>query len=92
MKVTKCRVPSTQATSRTVKERTKQLSHHRRTCSGGENTYQLSKEVKCCSREEREEILEELQNGFKVVIPTSQAVAMKADLGIPWFKLRAIRK
>lgn len=34
----------------------------------------------------------ELQSGIKVVIPTSYALAMKADLGIPWSKLRAIRR
>ena len=27
---------------------------------------------------------EDLQDGIKVVIPTSHALAMKADLGIPW--------
>lgn len=42
--------------------------------------------------EEREEILTELQGGFKVQIPTHKALAMKADLGIPWAKLRAIRR
>ena len=40
----------------------------------------------------REAILEELQDGFRVQIPTRQALALKADLGIPWFKLRAIRR
>lgn len=92
IRTTNCRVPSTQATSKTLKARNQELSQHRKTCSGGEQAYQLSKEMKACSREEREEILEELQNGFKVQIPTNLAVAMKADLGIPWSLLRAIRK
>ncbi len=52
----------------------------------------VSKEVKSCSTEEMESILQELQNGFKVQIPVDKAVAMKADLGIPWSKLRAIRR
>jgi hypothetical protein len=42
--------------------------------------------------EEREAILQELQGGFKVIIPTHTALAMKADLCIPWAKLRAIRR
>ncbi len=60
--------------------------------SGGDQVYQLSREVKACSLEEREEILEVLQHGFKVQIPTGCALAMKADLGIPWDKVRAIRR
>lgn len=92
MKTTNCRVPSTHATYKTVKSRSQELSQHRRVCSGGEEAFQLSREVKACSKEEREAILEELQDGFKVQIPTTHALAMKADLGIPWHKLRAIRK
>lgn len=92
MKTTQCRVPSAEATSKTVRSRSKELSHHRQVCSGGDQNYQLSKEVKACSREERENILQDLQNGFKVQMSTTQALAMKADLGIPWCKLRAIRK
>ena len=61
-------------------------------CSGGEQGFQLGDEIKQCSMEEREEILKELQGGFKVRIPTNCALAMKADLGIPWSKLRAIRR
>lgn len=41
---------------------------------------------------DRESILEVLQDGYKVQVPTNQALAMKADLGIPWSKLRAIRR
>ena len=83
---------SSQATSKTVLARTKELNQHREVLSGGEQGFQLAKEVKACSLEEREQILMELQSGIKVVIPTSHALAMKADLGIPWSKLRAIRR
>ena len=94
MKATNSRVTSTEATYKTIRRRSQELSQHRRVCSGGEQAcgFQLSREIKACSREERETILEELQDGFKVKIPTSQALALKADLGIPWFKLRAIRR
>ena len=86
-----CRVPSSQATPKTVSSRTKELDQHRRVSSGGEQAYQLGKEVKACNLD-REKILQQLQDGFKVQIPTSCALAMKADLGIPWDKLRAIRR
>lgn len=91
MKTTSCRVPSSQATPKTVLSRSKELDHHRKTCSGGDQGYQLGREIKACSLQQREEILQDLQDGFKVQIPTNQALAMKADLGIPWAKLRAIR-
>ena len=56
-------------------------------CSGGQQGFQFGDEVKQC---DREDILKELQGGFKVQMPTNYALAMKADLGIPWSKLRAI--
>ena len=92
MKVTNPRVSSTEASSKTVRGRSLELSKHRKVCSGGEQAYQLGREVKASSIEDRERILEDLQNGFKIQIPTNHALAMKADLGIPWSKLRAIRK
>lgn len=58
-------------------------------CSGGEQGYQLGKEVKACTRQEREEILQEVQDGFVVKIPMESAVG---DLGIPYHKHRAIRR
>lgn len=92
MKTQKSRVPSSEATPRTVLSRSRELDHHRRVCSGGDQAFQLGKEVKTCSLEERESILEVLQDGVQVQVPTNQALAMKADLGIPWSKLRAIRR
>ena len=92
MKVRNCRVPSEQATSKTVLARSKELDQHRRVCSGGDETYQLGKEAKIYTMEDREKLLQELQDGMKVQIPSSSALALKADLGIPWVKLRAIRR
>lgn len=92
LRATNCRVPSSQATPKTVRLRSQELYKHRKACSGGDQAYQLSREVKACSLEEREKILEELQGGFKVIIPTSTALAMKADLGIPYHKVRAMRR
>ena len=77
---------------KTVHSRSKELSQHRVVCSGEQQGFQMGDEVKQCSKEDREDILKELQGGFKVQIPTSHALAMKADLGIPWSKLRAIRR
>lgn len=85
-------MPSSQATPKTVMARTRELNQHREVISGGDKGFQLGSEIKACTLEEREKILEDLQDGIKVVIPTSHVLAMKADLGIPWSKLRAIRR
>ena len=52
---------------------------------------QLQDEVKACTPAERESILASLQDSdVKVVVSTDQALAMKADLHIPWTKLRIV--
>lgn len=54
---------------------------------------QLQDEVKACTPAEREMLLEDLtKGGFKVAVPTDQALALKADLDIPWSKLRVVRR
>ena len=93
MKVTKPRLPSTKATNKTVRARTAELSEHRNFASKGESSTQLQDEVKATTTEERELLLSELQKGgFKVDVSTCQSLGMKADLNIPWSKLRVIRR
>ena len=58
--------------------------------SGGDASSQLQAEVKLLSDDERKELLGEI--GLPVVIPTDHALAMKADLSLPWTKLRVFRR
>ena len=53
----------------------------------GDNLVQMSSEVK---KEERAVLMKEVN--FTVTIPPEQGLAMKADLNIPWNKLRAMRR
>ena len=54
---------------------------------------QLQDEVKACTPAERELLLANLQKGgFKVAVPTDQALALKADLNIPWSNMRVVRR
>ena len=93
MKVTKLRVDSQTASKKTTKIRTQQLGEHRHLISGGSDMFQLQDEVKACTPAEREQLLVDLQkDGFKVAVPTNQALALKADLNIPWSKLRVVRR
>ena len=60
--------------------------------SGVSSTTQFMHEARQRSLAKREAIIEELQGGTKIVIPPSKSLAMKADLILPWKKLRIIRR
>ena len=90
MKVPNCRVPSSEASRRTVKRRSDGISQVRHLTSGGDSAAQMAAEVKDLSKEEREKLLSEAQ--LPIVVPTQKALAMKADLAIPWNKLRSLRR
>ena len=61
--------------------------------SGVEASLQLQDEVKSCHKDERQALLDELHNGgFKVEVTPEQTLAMKANLAIPWVKLRVVRR
>ena len=93
MRVTKPRSNTSAVTHRTVHNRSLEINSHRVFASGGEAFLQLQDEVKSCDRDERQALLEELHNGgFKVEVPPEHSQAMKADLTIPWAKLRVIRR
>ena len=58
--------------------------------SAGDSSAQLAAEVKALSREDREKILGDIR--LPILIPADFALALKADLSIPWNKLRALRR
>ena len=85
-----CRVKSSEASSRTIRKRTRTLSELRTCISGGDNTVQLKSELRALSKEERDSLL--LEAKLPVEIPPNYALAMKADLALPWAKMRAISR
>eukprot|EP00731_Ephydatia_muelleri_P019682 Em0012g507a len=91
----KALVPTSSASHKTVKKRTKSLSDLRSVVSAGDTITQLSREVDSCTPEERAKLLEVIssQTGdFRVSISTKDALAMKTELNISWNKLRAMRR
>ena len=66
------------------------LSTIREITSGGNSSSQLAAEIKHLSKAEREDLLREAS--LPIIIPPNHALAMKADLGIPWKKLRILRR
>lgn len=85
MPVSACCESSSQACSKTLQRQTVQLSRIRELTSGGDASVQLQAVVRSLSKEQREELLGKA--GLLIEIPTDQALAMKADLSLPWNKL-----
>ena len=93
MRVSKPRVNSSAASKETVRTSTVELSKHRSLSSRGADVVQLQEEIKARTSIERKQILSELyKGGFKVEVPVKQILALKADLCIPWIKLREVRR
>ena len=84
---------SSTASKETIRARTAELSKHRHLTSKGADVVQLQEEIKARTSAEREMILSELhKGGFKVEVPVHQILGLKADLNIPWTKLREVRR
>ena len=90
MPVRACRVRSSEASARTLSHRTQTLTNLRTHISGGDTSVQLQSEIKALTKEEREEILKEAH--LPIEIPPDHALAMKADLALPWAEMRAISR
>lgn len=78
------------ASSKTIARRIKTMDKVRDLVSCGDSSTQLREEIKHLSKTERQELLHTA--GFTLDIPPEQGLAMKADLGLPWNKLRIIRR
>ena len=62
----------------------------RRIIGGEDSSHLLHQELRSLTREQRSKLL--LDAGLTIDIPPEQGLAMKADLAIPWNKLRVIRR
>ncbi len=78
--------------STTLRARTSTLAAVRKNLSGSEvgAQQQLVDELKPTNRKVREEIIKEA--GITPEIPYGEGLAMKADLALPWRKLRHLRR
>ena len=95
MRVRSPRVPSSQACSKTVRERARRMGDVREVVSGGDVALQLSREIQGQTPDEHQKILDELLSlpgAFKIQVSPSESLALKSDLQIPWTKLRIMRR
>ena len=93
VRVSQAQVPSGKAAPRTIRKRSHSLANVRLAVSAGDDTTQLAHEIHTCSQDERKKLMEEIrraEGSFRISV--EQSVALKADLSIPWSKLRVMRR
>lgn len=83
-------VSTSDACSRTITRRNKEIEHVRELVSCGDSATQLKEELKHLTKSERQELLHNA--GFTLDISPEQGLAMKADLGISWNKYRILKR
>ena len=86
MQVSSARVASSEASEATRVRRSHMLAVARSYINGGDESVQLQSQLKILTQEEREKVLADAH--LPIVIPVNHALAMKADLALPWAKLR----
>lgn len=93
MKRTRARKSTDNASKKTVRKRSKAVAETRTAVSGGAAGTQLKDELRAMGKVEREALLKEaLGKEFQITIPKGDILAMKADLGETWYKLRKLRR
>ena len=66
------------------------MSELREEISNGNTKQLFTAELKQIGQSERQDMLKEA--GFKIEVPDGDVIAMQASLGIPWNKLRHLRR
>ena len=91
MSLMKVTVPrDSKCSARTERRRVHDLSQARSTISGGNAPQLLEREVSTLNLADRGAILEGA--GITCFIPAEQGLAIKADLALPWNKMRELRR
>ena len=85
------RVSSSEASDRTKKRRRDDIVQRRQRLSGDaeDAQTQLILEIRALAKEDRQKILAEA--GVAIEINATQSLAIKAELAIPWYRLRIVR-
>ena len=81
---------ATVPTSKASAERVQALHQLRNTICGEDSSSQMQEEICGLSKGEQQKFLKEAN--LTIDIPPEHGVAMKADLALPWNKLRILRR
>ncbi len=76
---------------KTLKRRSQEIAEIHTIVSGSCASDQLQSEIKSHPKVEREQMLKSISK-IKIEVNPEHGLAMKADLGIPWNKLRTMRR
>ena len=90
MKVTSPQTQTSDSSPRTVRRRSHEMAQLRDVVSKGDSATQLQGEMKALTADERQQLMTEAN--FSIDIPPEHGLAMKADLCLPWNKLRVLRR
>jgi hypothetical protein len=90
MKITNSSIPSSKSSTSTLRRRSNEMSRVRKVLSVGDESVQMSQEIRMIPKEERNELMKNAN--FHIVVPPEEGLAMKADLCLPWKKLRMMRR
>lgn len=88
--MTKSTVSSSKASKKTLRRRTDELNQHRSVASAGSEVAQMHQELKSLTPDERRDLWEDME--FKIEIPALTGLALKADLCLPWNRMRAMKR
>ena len=91
VKVSSPRIATSEASHWTVRRRTHEMSAIRDSISGGAAAAQLQDELSLLSETDRSELLD-ITKCPPVELSSSDTLAMKADLVLPWNKMRIMRR
>ena len=82
-------IPSSHASRKTLQRRSQELADVRSFISGNSSSAQFESELQEQPAEEREKLVTSISS---IHISVEHSLAMKADLQIPWNKLRLMRR
>ena len=86
--MTKSSVSSSEASKRTLSRRTSEMNTHLSVATGGGEVAQMRHAVKSLTSEDRKDLL----GDFQIEIPALTGLAMKADMCLPWNRMRTMKR
>ena len=92
VRVKQAHKPTGKAAPRTVRKWSHSLANLRPKLSAGDTATQFAYELHMCNKEEVIEELRRTEGNFLIQVPPETSLAFKADLNIPWNKLKVMKR
>ena len=92
MTIPQAQKDSDEVCDRQKRNRTKALQTLGSVVSGGKSTIHLIQQIKDQKKKCRQLLNEALGKDLVLQVPEGEALAMKADIGLPWYRLDQLRR